>query len=134
MKGTPFRIEIGPRDLKNNAVMLVRRDGKKESVSMDGLVESMRGRIMDFQAELLENARKEMMSHVKDCATLDEAKEYAGKGIAKVVWCGEKECGLRMENVTDARILGEPESMHGSGVCPVCGKPADKIILIAKTY
>ncbi len=134
MKGTPFRIEIGPRDLKNNAVMLVRRDGKKESVSMDGLVESMRGRIMDFQAELLENARKEMMSHVKACATLDEAKEYVGSGIAKVMWCGEKECGLKMENATDARILGEPQGMHGSGVCPVCGKPANKVILIAKTY
>ena len=134
MKGTPFRIEIGPRDLKNNAVMLVRRDGKKESVSMDGLVESIRGRIMDFQAELLENAQREMTSHIKDCATLEEAKAYVGTGIAKVSWCGEKECGLKMETVTDARILGEPQGMHVSGVCPVCGKPADKVILIAKTY
>lgn len=134
MKGTPFRIEIGPRDLKNNAVMLVRRDGKKEPVSMDGLTDAIRGKLMDFQAELLESARSAMMAHIKDCATLDEAKAYIGSDIVKMSWCGEKECGLQMENVVDAKVLGEPQGMHGMGICPVCGKPADKIVLLAKSY
>src|SRR5690625_82625 len=38
MKGYPVRIEIGPRDIKNEQVVLVRRDtGEKESVAIDDL-------------------------------------------------------------------------------------------------
>src|SRR5690606_38973445 len=38
LRGTPLRMEIGPRDLASNSCMLVRRDNReKTSVSMDDL-------------------------------------------------------------------------------------------------
>src|SRR5438270_13088453 len=38
LRGVPVRLEIGPRDVKNNSVMLVRRDNRvKEPVSIDNL-------------------------------------------------------------------------------------------------
>ena len=134
MKGVPFRIEIGPRDLKNNAVMLVRRDGKKESIPMDGLPTTLMGKIMDFQAELLNKATGFMNSHIKDCSTLEEAKGSIDLGFVRLHWCGEKACGLEIENATGGKLLGEPQGMKGSGVCPVCGKPAEKIVLAARSY
>jgi prolyl-tRNA synthetase len=134
MKGVPFRIEIGPRDLKNNAVMLVRRDGKKESIPMDGLPSTVMGKLLDFQAGLLKDAADSMMSRIKDCATMDEAKAQVESGFARLYWCGEKACGLEMENVTGGKLLGEPQGMTGSGTCPVCGKPAGRIVLVARSY
>jgi prolyl-tRNA synthetase len=134
MKGVPFRIEIGPRDLKNNAVMLVRRDGIKESIPMDGLPRTVRNKLMDFQAELLKKASDFMFSHIKDCDTLDEAKSQIESGFARMAWCGEKACGLEMENATGGKLLGEPRGMTGGGICPVCGKPSAKVVLVAKSY
>jgi prolyl-tRNA synthetase len=134
MKGVPFRIEIGPRDIKNNAVMLVRRDGIKESIPMDGLPQTVSNKLMDFQAELLKKASDYMFSHIKDCATLDEAKALIESGFARMAWCGEKACGLEMENATGGKLLGEPLGMTGGGNCPVCGKPSGKVVLVAKSY
>ena len=134
MKGTPFRIEIGPRDLKNNAVMLVRRDGKKESIPMDGLPSTLTGKLLDFQADLLNKASDFMSSHIKDCATPDEAKAQIESGFARMYWCGEKTCGLEMENATGGKLLGEPQGMNDKGTCPVCGKPADRIVLVSRSY
>ncbi len=134
MKGVPFRIEIGPRDIKNNAVMLVRRDGIKQSIPMDGLPQTVQNKLMDFQAELLKKASDFMFSHIKDCATLEEAKAQIESGWARMAWCGEKACGLEMENITGGKLLGEPQGMTGTGVCPVCGKPSDKVVLVAKSY
>ena len=134
MKGVPFRIEIGPRDLKNNAVMLVRRDGKKESIPMDGLPTTLMGKLMDFQAELLNKASGFMTSHIKDCDSLDGAKAQIDSGFARLYWCGEKACGLEMENATGGKLLGEPMGMTGCGICPVCGKTADKIVLVSRSY
>jgi prolyl-tRNA synthetase len=134
MKGVPFRIEIGPRDLKNNAVMLVRRDGVKGSIPMDGLPSTLAGKLMDFQAGLLKKTADSMMSRIKGCETLDEAKAGIESGFVRMAWCGEKACGLEMENATGGKLLGEPQGMTGGGICPVCGKPACKVVLVAKSY
>lgn len=134
MKGVPFRVEIGPRDIKNNAVMLVRRDGVKQSIHMDGLSQTVQNKLMDFQAELLKKASDFMWSHIKYCATLDEAKPQIESGFARMAWCGEKACGLEMENATGGKLLGEPQGMAGEGVCPVCGKPSTKVVHVAKSY
>lgn len=134
MKGVPFRIEIGPRDIRNNSVMMVRRDGKKESVSMDGLPATVSNKLMDFQAEMLSNARDSMMSRIKDCATIDDAKAYIESGWVKMSWCGEKSCGLEMENQTNSKLLGEPHGIKGNGICPVCGKPTERVVILARSY
>jgi prolyl-tRNA synthetase len=134
MRGVPFRIEIGPRDLKNNAVTLVRRDGVKESVPMDGLPQTLINKLVDFQASLLKKASDFMFSRIRDCSTLDEAKVQVDSGFARMYWCGEKACGLEMENVTGGKLLGEPQGMAGAGACPVCGKAAGHIVLVSRSY
>jgi prolyl-tRNA synthetase len=134
MKGVPFRIEIGPRDIKNNSVMLVRRDGKKESISMDGLPTTVMGKIMDYQAELLAKARESMMARVKEVSNLDEARQQVENGWAQIAWCGDKACGLEMENVVNCKLLGEPQGVKKEGKCPICGKPTDRVIMMARSY
>ena len=44
LKGVPIRMEVGPRDVKNNQVVLVRRDnGQKITEKSDGLVKRIEG-------------------------------------------------------------------------------------------
>src|SRR6185369_12448597 len=57
-RGIPLRIEVGPRDLDKNQVMLVRRDnGQKTPASQDGLTESVRSMLDAIQSGLFEKAK-----------------------------------------------------------------------------
>ena len=60
LKGVPVRIEIGPRDLQNNTVMVGRRDipGKegKQITPRAGLAQRIDGLLAEIQANLLDRA------------------------------------------------------------------------------
>lgn len=137
MKGVPLRVEIGPRDLKNNAATLVRRDaGIKENVSLDDIAEEVKKRFEDIRESLLEKAQSRLKERIFDCGTLEEVKDKIPEGIARIPWCGERECGLAMEEAVGAGILGVPEGElgRGKGNCPVCGKETASMAIMARTY
>jgi len=137
MKGVPLRVEIGPRDLRNNAATLVRRDsGSKETVPLDNIEEEVKIRFEDILKNLFEKAEETMKARIFDCATLDEVKAAIPEGIARIPWCGERECGLAMEEAVAAGILGIPEGELGigEGICPVCKKETSSIAIMAKAY
>jgi prolyl-tRNA synthetase len=57
MRGIPVRIEVGPRDLDKNQVVLVRRDtGEKEFVSREDLPFRLSQLLEQIQADMLERA------------------------------------------------------------------------------
>ena len=59
MKGVPIRLEVGPKDIEKNQVVLARRDsGEKIIVSMDNLEEEVAKLLEDIQHSMLENARR----------------------------------------------------------------------------
>jgi hypothetical protein len=56
-KGVPIRIEIGPKDIENNAVVLVRRDtGDKEVVAMSVLQAKVAETLAAIQQNLFDRA------------------------------------------------------------------------------
>lgn len=137
MKGVPVRVEIGPRDLKNNVATIVRRDtGKKETAPIANIVEEVRNRFQAIHESLFEKAAASLRGRIKDCNTLEDVKENIQEGIARIAWCGERECGLSMEEAVGAGILGIPEGElgRGAGKCPVCGKETENMAIMAKTY
>jgi prolyl-tRNA synthetase len=136
MKGVPVRLELGPRDLKNNAAMLARRDtGEKQQYSLDTIVADVSSMLDDIHDSLYEKAKDSVYSRVIDCETLDDVRENLTKGIAKIFWCGNKECGLKLEDETGAGILGIPTDQDEcSGKCPVCGSDSETKVYVARTY
>ena len=137
MKGVPLRIEIGPRDLKNNAATIVRRDsGSKETAPLDNIVEEVKRRFEDIRDSLFNKAESSLKERIFDCNTLEEVKNKIPDGIARVPWCGESSCGLSMEEAVGAGILGIPEGElgRGAGSCPICKKETGNIAIMAKTY
>ncbi len=137
MKGVPLRVEIGPRDLKNNVATIVRRDsGSKENIPLDNIAEEIQKRFEVIRESLLEKAKTSLEERIFDCSTLEQVKEKIPLGITRIAWCGERECGLAMEEAVGAGILGIPEGElgRGAGKCPVCGKGTENMAIMAKTY
>lgn len=61
MQGVPIRIEIGPRDVKSNSVVVARRDipgkqGKSFGVSVNGLENHVKVLLQEIQDNLLAKA------------------------------------------------------------------------------
>jgi len=137
MKGVPLRLEIGPRDLKNNAVTVVRRDtGSRETVPFDSIEYEVENKFGDITRNLFEKAERSLNERITRCGTLEEVKHAISEGIAGIPWCKERECGLAMEEAVGAGILGIPEGELGlgSGICPVCKKETLSMAIMAKTY
>jgi prolyl-tRNA synthetase len=52
-----------------------------------------------------------------------------------VPWCGEEECGHRLEEQVGANMLGQPQYQSFSpAACAACGKVTEKRTYMARQY
>jgi len=87
LKGIPFRLEIGPRDVAAGTVTLVRRDtGVKTPVAIGGVLDAVGGSIDGMQADILATATARRDERTAECSTLDEVIDAAATGFARVPW------------------------------------------------
>jgi len=127
LRGVPIRMEIGPRDVKNGQVVLVRRDTRaKETVPFDD-VESLVQELLDqIQHDMLERARDFMRQRTRRVDSLEEFKSVLEreKGFLLAHWCGDPDCEARVKEETGATIRCIPlEGDEEEGSCIWCGKP-----------
>ena len=137
-KGVPVRIAIGPRDLENGNVELVRRDTKEKSVvSFDGLDEYIEELLEEIQDNLFERAnqfRTENMHKVDTYLEFKEQIESKG-GFFLVHWDGTAETEEKIKEETKATIRCIPlDAEEENGVCMVTGKPSKYRVVVAKAY
>ena len=138
MKGVPLRLEIGPRDIENGSCVLVRRDnGEKVPVALDAL-ETEAAKLLDLvHAGLFAKAKKNLDDNTYAAQTLEEAKKLQEEngGFIKTMWCGEEACELKMKEVAGMTSRCIPFAQEElSDVCPICGKPAKKMIYWGVAY
>ncbi len=118
-KGVPFRIEIGPRDLENGQLVLVRRlreaeAGKKgkEFLPEAEVISSLPARLEAFQGELLERARalREERSH-RGVQSIEEMKEIldVSGGFVYTGWSGDPAVETRVKEETRATLRCIPD-------------------------
>lgn len=140
LRGIPLRVEIGPRDIENNEATIVRRDTlTRETCKMDVLESRLRSLMETMTRDMRRKAWEWLEKHKFQTSSLEEVKRLISEraGIVEVPWCGDSECGQRIEEAVDARILGTPEETGQQkieGNCILCGKRAKTMIRIALTY
>jgi len=135
MKGVPIRLEVGPKDIEKGVVTLVRRDGIKKTVPMDGLARAIAAEAEKLQIALYEKARTIHEGKVKEVSTIEEARAQTEVGVALVPWCGEVDCGHQLEDQVEANMLGEPQYQSFSQAsCAVCGKKSAGRTYMARQY
>jgi prolyl-tRNA synthetase len=139
LRGVPIRIEIGPRDVKQKEVTLVRRDTlEKQTFKADRLLAVVRKTMQTMTEDMREKAWQWMNEHVYRVDTLEEANRLLKKraGIVEVAWCSKEECGHKLEEQVNARVLGTPVDLNEkvAGNCVVCRKKAKDIVRVAVAY
>ncbi len=138
LQGIPIRLEIGPKDLAKNGMVLVRRDlMKKEFIDRNGVLETVRNALQEMQVALLERARKfqeENTFEVDDYAKFKEIIADNG-GFVKSHWCGNPDCEAKIKEETKATIRNIPfDRKEEKGKCIICGKESDGRVIFAKAY
>ena len=130
-KGVPIRLEIGPRDLSKSSVTLVRRDTRrKESVKRSELQFRLAQAMTDVLEHIAEKARAFLVAHT---VAIEKPEQANGKpGIFQISWCGSESCGRKLQELSNADILGETEPMEG--LCPICGASTSIRALLSRPY
>ena len=138
MKGVPLRVEIGPRDMENGQCVIARRDtGEKYTVPQDELEDRVRALLQDVHDNLYSAAAERLNTRIYPCRSVEEIKEAAQEkhGFAKSMWCGNEACEIAMKELAgvSSRCLPFEQEKLGE-TCPVCGKPADQMIVWGIAY
>ena len=137
MKGVPIRMEIGPKDLEKNSLVIVKRNSReKKNISInENPVDQIVKELDAMQDELFEIANSKhdnMISRSTDYKELCE-KLNKERGFVKVDWCGNRNCEDKVKDETGADIrLIEDENVDS--ICIVCGKNSTDSVYFAKSY
>ncbi len=138
MKGVPLRIEIGPKDIEAGQCVCARRDsGEKTTILLSDLETKIPELLDAIQAGLFAKAKKNLDEHTFTASTPEEVKEIVDTkgGFVKTMWCGDVECELAMKEKAGVTSRCIPLVQENLGdVCPVCGKPAKKMIIWGVAY
>ena len=138
MKGVPIRIEIGPRDIKNNQAILFRRDElEKKPVSLDELEKAVEKLLQDINNNLLYKAKTMRDEKTYIIKTFDEMKEVMDiqPGFVKAMWCGDAECEENIKDETGVTIRCIPFEQENLGdKCAFCDKEAKHMVYLARAY
>ncbi len=108
LKGVPLRIEIGPRDIENNSVVVSRRDGEKEkiSISLNELNEYVQKELEDIQNKLLESSQKFRESNTVHVDSYDDLIRTLNEkpGFVSCYWHENSEQEDEVKNLTKGTL------------------------------
>jgi len=138
LRGVPFRLEIGPRDVAAGQGMLVKRvDRSKEPVPLMQLAAELPARLRTYQAELLQRARDFQAENTHDVDTYQQLKDgiEAQGGFFMAPWCGDGKCEKQVNDEIGVTIRCIPFDSHEeTGRCIVCGGASERRVLFARAY
>ena len=138
MKGVPLRVEIGPRDLEQGQCCMVRRsDGEKTFVPLTELEAEAAKQLQMVHDGLYARAKKNLEEHTYAAYSLEEAKQLQQEkgGFIKTMWCESLECEMKVKEEAGMSSRCMPFAQeHLGDVCPICGKPAKKMIYWGVAY
>lgn len=140
LKGIPLRINIGPRDLENGQVELVRRDTLEKSFEkIDNLTETIVSKLDEIQHNIFTKAKNFRDEHITEVSTYEEFKDVleTKTGFIAAYWDGTAETEEKVKNETKATIRCIPLEYNED--CSdktdfYSGKTAKYKVLYAKAY
>lgn len=138
MRGIPFRIEIGPKDIENNKCVFVRRDTREKiDVSLDE-VEAKAAELLDaIQSDMYEAAKKHLETHIYNAVNWEEFCDTINNkpGFVRAMWCGDRACEDKIKDELAATSRCMPfEQEQLSDTCVCCGRPAKKMVYWGRAY
>jgi prolyl-tRNA synthetase len=143
-RGVPLVLELGPRDLASNNIVLKRRDtGAKEVLPQADIVARIPDALDRMQKDLYNTAKERLKANTVLANSIGEVEEIlrqvtAEKGGGKFVMAHVKddpECDARIKEFkATVRCIPLVDEYDGAGKCIVTGEPVDRRVVIAKAY
>ncbi len=136
LKGVPLRIEIGPKDIENQSMVLAKRYNHEKIKMGLNEVEKISTILDEIQTEMLEKAKTEATDNTVDIENYDEFKMKMEKGgFFNSPWCGKLECEEKIKEETGAEIRVIPfNSENTSKECIYCKQQSTSIPIFARGY
>ncbi len=137
MRGVPVRLEIGPRDVARNVVVLVKRtDGIKTTVPLDGIEQTVLTALDEVQQAYFSAANAFLDTHTVKATTLEQLDEAIRdrRGFVKTGWCQSQACEDVIRERTGASPRVIPLDDEPDGACLACGKPSTATVYYARAY
>ncbi len=137
MKGIPMRIEIGPKDIAKNQVVLVSRHNQaKTSIDMDSFNERISSELKNIQKEMFDAAKKILEERVVRVSEYQQFKEELENGkMIDCSWCGNQTCEDKIKEETGADLRVIPiDNTQKSETCIYCKNSGTTNVLFAKGY
>ncbi|XP_030355911.1 bifunctional glutamate/proline--tRNA ligase isoform X6 [Strigops habroptila] len=153
LKGVPVRVEVGPRDMKSQQFVAVRRDtGQKLTLSEHEAEDRLKQMLEDIHVNLYNRASEDLKSHMVVANTMEDFQKELDSGkIVQIPFCGEIECEdwIKKTTARDQDLEPGAPSMGAKSLCIpfqplrelqhgarcVCGKnPAKFYTLFGRSY
>lgn len=130
LKGTPLRIEVGPRDLQNNTIRCIYRDSQtKFDITVDYDLENhITDLLAQFHERLYSRALKQLLDAIVRTHNLEDfPKILANKKFCLSPFCGDQVCENTIKETTKAKSLCIPfeNNEFPESKCVVCSQITD---------
>lgn len=152
LKGVPIRINLGPKDIANNVVEIVRRDTNEKLRNIPQ--SNLKQYLLKLSTEIQENLFRQANEFLtKNTFIVSNEKEFIEKiakgGYLICFWCGNEQCEENLKQKTKATIRCIPFKLPAAkseprqgwvdqnkeeGYCIVCSKTAKQKVIFAKAY
>lgn len=137
LKGIPLRIEIGPKDIaKQKVVIATRHNQEKNDLAINEIDGKINEILEKIQNEMFNSAKKILQERSVTIGDYKKFKEELEKGgFLFAPWCGEDDCEEKIKTETGAEIRVIPfevENQHTK--CVYCGKSSTNTPIFARGY
>eukprot|EP00891_Asterochloris_glomerata_P008937 jgi/Astpho2/8937/fgenesh1_pm.00133_%23_7_t len=144
LKGVPVRIEIGPRDVQQQACVVGRRDrpgkqGKQSGVSIEpeSFVRHIQGQLQEVQDALLQKATEFRDANIVDVTSYEELQAAVKEGKwARGPWAGtdEDESSIKQDTSATLRCIPFDQPSDLPRPCLMTQREAQTVAIFAKAH
>ncbi|KAK2184184.1 hypothetical protein NP493_277g03032 [Ridgeia piscesae] len=121
LKGVPLRVELGPREVKQGQLVLVRRDtGDKTTVKMAGACQSITDMLDTIQTSMFDKAKKDLdESIVMETSFEGFCHSLDAKKLLLSPFCGNSPCEdeIKKQSARDAVVEEGAPAMGAKALC-----------------
>ncbi len=138
MRGVPLRLEIGPKDIQKEQVVLVKRLNREKSfVPMSELETRIPALLEEIHQEMYQKALdlREVKTFTADSLEAFQSQIDKEQGFIKAMWCGDEACETEIKEKTGATARCIPFEEENLGeTCVCCGKKAKNMVYWGRQY
>jgi prolyl-tRNA synthetase len=138
VRGVPIRIEIGPRDLKQKQITIVRRDtSERTSIKERRAINAVAKLLEEIQTNLFNKAKKFLEENITTVETYGEFKNVLRDkgGFIRAPWCGNSACEEKIKEETGATIRTVPfEKEKPFSRCLYCREKTKEVVYFGRAY